>query len=244
MGQNRACAVRPRARPCADGPCGRCGSGLRGRDRPRTSRRSPPAAPARCRCWRSPFRGGYAVRGSAAPADKPAVRANRSTGPRSARAANASARRAPPYRRRAVRHSPSARRTAAPNRWRYRRRVRRAKPITSAPAGRRRRLRARPWRAGSRSPGAGRAPCLTCPDTAAGRRRPRPCRDRLRDRRRSTSTPKARRGCAARQASADAPRHRRRRILPWPARRVRPAPWLRRRPSPRRAARRWRRRAR
>ena len=70
--------VRPPAPRRGDAPCVRYASALPGRDRPRTSRRSPPAAPARCRCWRSPFRGGYAARGSAAPADRPA-RPRRST---------------------------------------------------------------------------------------------------------------------------------------------------------------------
>ena len=43
----------------------------RGRGRRRTSRRRRPAAPGRCRCWRSPCRGGCAARGSAAPAGRP-----------------------------------------------------------------------------------------------------------------------------------------------------------------------------
>ena len=215
------------------------------RDRPHTSRRSPPAAPARCRCWRSPFRGGYAARGSAAPGDRPAVRANRSTGRRCARAASVSAHRAPPCRRRAARHSPSARRTAAPNRWRYRRRVRRARPIASAPGGRRRRWRARPWRAGSRSPGAGRAPRRTCPDIAAAPPKTAALSRSVSGSPTISFQPKrlgagAQHGerlrmhlgideegfCLGRRGA------------------FAPAPWLRRRRSPRRAARHWRRRAR
>ena len=39
----------------------------RARDRPHRARRSPRAAPGRCRCCWSPSRGGYAARGSAAP---------------------------------------------------------------------------------------------------------------------------------------------------------------------------------
>ena len=159
--------ARPPAPRRGDARCARCASAPPGRDRPHTSRRSPPAAPARCRCWRSPFRGGCAARGSAAPADRPAARANRPTGRRCGRAASASARRAPPYRPHAGRHSPSARQSAAPSRSRCRRRVRRARRAASAPADRRRRRPARPWRAAPRSPAAGRAPRRTCPDIAA-----------------------------------------------------------------------------
>ena len=54
--------------------------------------------------------------------------ARRSTGRRCGRASSASVCRAPPYRPRAVHHSPSARQSAAPSRLRYRRRVRRARP--------------------------------------------------------------------------------------------------------------------
>ena len=78
-------------------------------------------------------------------------RANPPTGRRCGRAASASAHRAPPYRPRAVRHSPSARQSAVPIRSRYRRRARRARRAVSAPADRRRRPRAHPWRAASRS---------------------------------------------------------------------------------------------
>ena len=70
--QSRACASRPPALRRGDARgAAMCGQALPGRDRPRTSRRSPPAAPARCRCWRSPSRGGCAARGSAARADRP-----------------------------------------------------------------------------------------------------------------------------------------------------------------------------
>ena len=71
--RSRACASPPPAPRRGDAPRARYGSAPPGRDRPHTSRRSPRAAPARCRCWRSPFRGGYAARGSAAPADRPAA---------------------------------------------------------------------------------------------------------------------------------------------------------------------------
>ena len=67
------------------------GQSLRARDRPHTSRRSRRAAPARCRCWRSPSRGGYAVRGFAGRGDRPAHHANPPTGRRCGRAASASA---------------------------------------------------------------------------------------------------------------------------------------------------------
>ncbi len=113
-----------------DARCARSPSAPPGHDRPRTSRRSPPAAPARCRCWRSPFRGGYAARGFAARGDRPARRANPPTARRCGRAVSASAHRAPPYRRHAGRHTPSARQSAAPIRSRCRRRVRRARPIS------------------------------------------------------------------------------------------------------------------
>ena len=65
-------ARRPaRARGRARGARSR--SARRRRDSWRTSRRSPPAAPARCRCCWSPCRGGCAARGSAAPAGRPAT---------------------------------------------------------------------------------------------------------------------------------------------------------------------------
>src|SRR5258708_33373964 len=75
----QACAIRPPRRWFGDALCEQCGSVPPGRDRAHTSRRSRPAAPALCRYWRSPFRGGYAARGSAVPADRPAAPGNRST---------------------------------------------------------------------------------------------------------------------------------------------------------------------
>ena len=101
-------------------------------------------------------------------------RANRSTARRCGRAAIASAHRAPPYRPRAARHSPSARQNAAPSRSRYRRRVRPARPAASAPAGRRRRWPAPPLArsaaiAGRRSRTAPEEPgyCSSAPQTSA-----------------------------------------------------------------------------
>ena len=74
-GCRRSSRARPRAHPLAaprrarrrSGGCGsRSPAVPRGRGRRRTSRRPPRAAPGRCRCWRSPCRGGCAARGSAA----------------------------------------------------------------------------------------------------------------------------------------------------------------------------------
>src|SRR3546814_19030302 len=63
--RRRACAAPRPGSPPAGGCGARCAPGRRGRGRRRTSPPSPPAAPARCRCWRSPSRGGCAARGSA-----------------------------------------------------------------------------------------------------------------------------------------------------------------------------------
>ena len=95
------------------------------------------------------------------------------------RAASASARRAPPYRPRAVRHIPSARRNAAPIRSRYRRRVRRASvsSVSASEIGGDDRERALGVRRRDRRR-AGRAPRRRCPDIAAARRTPRHVRDR------------------------------------------------------------------
>ena len=153
--QIRACAIPPPAPPRGDAPCGRYGSAPPGHDRPHTSRRSPPAAPARCRCWKSLFRAGYAARGSAAPADRPAVPANRSTARRCGRAVSASSCRAPPYRPHAVRHIPweTPKRCADPTAM--------SAPSSPgaaqqrpAPANPRPRSPARLWRAAQRSPAA------------------------------------------------------------------------------------------
>ena len=57
--------LRPATRS-AGARAARSSSGRAGRGRPRTCWRSPPAAPARCRCSRSPSRGGCAARASAA----------------------------------------------------------------------------------------------------------------------------------------------------------------------------------
>ena len=66
--------VRPPG--CARGraPGGRCRSARRRRDSWRTSRRSPPAEPARCRCCWWPCHGECAVRGSAGTAGRPVSR--------------------------------------------------------------------------------------------------------------------------------------------------------------------------
>ena len=67
---------RPGRRPAqwpARGSSPRCPAGRAVRGRPRTCWPSPPAAPARCRCWRSPSPGGCAARGSAGRAGKPGV---------------------------------------------------------------------------------------------------------------------------------------------------------------------------
>ena len=140
-------------------------------------------------------------------------RANRPTGRRCGRAASASAHRAPPCRRRAGRHSPSARRSAAPSRWRCRRRVRRARPAASAPAGRPRSTASAPLAFSAAIAGAqvahraGRARILQQRAEHVGR-----VEIGQRDRRRPASSRAARRGCAARRASADALRDRRRRL--------------------------------
>ena len=68
--------ARPRAaRRRAGRRSGGCGARSRAarpaRGRRRTSTRPRPAAPARCRCWRSPCRGGCAARGSAGRAGRP-----------------------------------------------------------------------------------------------------------------------------------------------------------------------------
>ena len=68
----------------------------RGRGRRRTSTRRRPAAPARCRCWRSPCRGGCAARGSAARAGTPAGPRRRPRRRPAGRAGAARGRRAPP----------------------------------------------------------------------------------------------------------------------------------------------------
>ena len=57
----------PRAARCASGPAAR--------GRRRTCWRSPPAAPAPCRCWTWPSRGGCAARASAAPGGRRDCRA-------------------------------------------------------------------------------------------------------------------------------------------------------------------------
>ncbi len=110
---------------------------------------------------------------------------------------------------------------------------------------RRRQWRARPWRAalmiaGRRSRTAPEVAgyCSNPPNTSAL------IEIASRDRRQSDSIPMARPGCAARPASADAPRRRRRTTLSSssPGLRAPPAPSLRPPRSPRRAARRWRRR--
>ena len=59
-----------RAMPCTRSAMARTRPG---RGTPRTSRRCSRAAPARCRCWRSPSRGGCAARASAAPSGRPAA---------------------------------------------------------------------------------------------------------------------------------------------------------------------------
>ena len=107
-------------------PAARSRSGPRRRGSSRTSRPSPPAAPARCRCCWSPCRGGCAVRGSAATAGRPGAVARRPT-PRPGGPATAGrVWRARPGSRRAGRRIPSARRSAVRCRRRRRRRSHRA----------------------------------------------------------------------------------------------------------------------
>ena len=65
----RSARAPPSGSPSVDARGARSSRGPPGRDRPRTSPRSPRAAPARCRCSRSPFRAGCAARASAARAD-------------------------------------------------------------------------------------------------------------------------------------------------------------------------------
>ncbi len=86
-------------------------SARRRRDSSRTSRPSPPAAPARCRCCRSPCRGGCAVRGSAATAGRPAIRRRPRTPRPAGRAAGGRAWSARPDSRRAGRRIPLAHRS-------------------------------------------------------------------------------------------------------------------------------------
>ena len=82
-------------------------------------RRSRPAAPARCRCWRSPSRAGYVARASAAPAASRAPRRHRATRRQGGPACGAYTRRASRRTRHAARQIPSAHRSAATNRRRY-----------------------------------------------------------------------------------------------------------------------------
>ena len=109
--------------------CGRGGRSARGppaRGRRRTSRPSPPAAPAPCRCCSWPSRGGCAARASAARAGRPCGPRRPSRRRPGGPAGGACAPRAPRRRPRAARRSPSARRSAAPSRARRRRPSRRA----------------------------------------------------------------------------------------------------------------------
>ena len=151
----------------------RCESARPARGRPRTSTRSRRAAPARCRCWTSPSRGGCAARGSAARAGTPVRRRRRPTRRRAVRAAGAPARTASPGSPRAGHRSRAARRSAASCRRRCRRRTRPATSAGSARAGRRRRRRARrarapPTRSDSRSRTTPDAPgyCTSTPNTS------------------------------------------------------------------------------
>ena len=91
---------------------GRSPSALPGRDRRRTSRRSRPAGPARCRCCSSPCRGGCAARGSAGQAGTPGCRRRPWTPRPAGRACCAPSRCAPPGSRRADRRSRAAHRNA------------------------------------------------------------------------------------------------------------------------------------
>ena len=94
----------------ARAPGARSRPARRRRDSWRTSRPSPRAAPARCRCCWWPCRGGCAARGSAAPAGTPARRRRPATHRPAGRAAAGRAWRAPRGSRRAVRRIPLAHR--------------------------------------------------------------------------------------------------------------------------------------
>ena len=90
----------PSRSACASAAAWRCTrvaiAGARpGRGRRRTSRRPRRAAPARCRCWRSPGRDGCAAHGSAARAGTPDGRPRRPRPRPAVRAGAARARRAP-----------------------------------------------------------------------------------------------------------------------------------------------------
>ena len=119
-GRTRPHAGRRRATSSARAPDRRSIAGRRGRGTRRTSTPSRPAAPGRCRCWRSPSRAGCAARGSAERAGARGGRRRRPRRRRAGRAAPGGTRRGWRGTRRGARRSPWARRSAATTRPRRR----------------------------------------------------------------------------------------------------------------------------
>ena len=194
-------------RRAARRPAPRRSRWVRGRDRAQPvgavvdgvhRRRPRPAAPARCRCWRSPSRGGCAARGSAAPAGTPGGRRRRRETPTS-RPGRCRSRPARDGHVAGVRAAEEQRHAEALG-WSRRRRRRRARPATRAASARAGRRRPRPARR-ARAPAsisrrgsrirAGGARVL---QQHAEQRRRRAARRR--GRRRRPRCPSPRRGCA------------------------------------------------